>query len=261
MTTSVKQAVRDFWDAEPCGTRDVELEEGTPEFFARLESERNDREPFIADFAYFTEHRGKRILEVGVGAGTDFVRFARAGAIATGVDLTHHGVELTRQRLALEGLEADVLEADAEALPFEEDTFDFVYSWGVVHHTEHPEEAAREILRVTRPGGRICVMVYHRWSLVGLQSWLVHGLARGRPSRTLREVIWHYHESLGTQAYTIPEALALFDGLATRRVTPVVTPYDVRITRTRFLPRWVQTIIPRRWGWFLVIEGRKGSPT
>lgn len=257
MAASLKQVVRDYWEAEPCGTRGVKLVEGTSEFFARLERERNEREPFIARFARFAEQRGQRVLEVGVGAGTDFVRFAHAGAHATGVDLTRHGVELTRRRLALEGLTADLCEADAEALPFEDETFDFVYSWGVIHHTERPDQAAREILRVTRPGGRICVMVYHRWSLVGLQSWLVNGLARGKPWRTLREVIWHNHESLGTQAYTIPEALALFDGLSERRLTPLVTPYDVRITRTKFLPRWVQAIIPRRLGWFLVVEGRK----
>lgn len=174
----ITERVREFWESEPCGTRNIELPEGTPEFFAYLEHKRNEREPFINRFACFPEQRGKRILEVGVGAGTDFVRFARAGAIATGIDLTSHGVELTRRRLCLEGLEAQVFQADVRQLPFKDGTFDFVFSWGVIHHTERPELAAREIVRVTRPGGRVAVMVYHRRSLVGLQSWLVNGLGQ-----------------------------------------------------------------------------------
>ena len=257
MADDLKERVRDFWEREPCGTRGVVDEEGTPAFFARLERDRLAREPFVDDFARFAERRGERVLEVGVGAGTDFVRFARAGAIATGVDLTEHGVRLTRRRLELEGLPGYVLRADAEHLPFDSGTFDFAYSWGVIHHTPRPEQAAREIVRVTRPGGRICVMVYHRHSLVGLQSWLVNALAKGRPWRSLKEVIWHHHESIGTQAYTVAEARKLFDGLAAVTVTPIVTPYDVRFTRQRFLPRAVQRLVPARLGWFLVVEGTR----
>jgi ubiquinone/menaquinone biosynthesis C-methylase UbiE len=254
---SLKDSVRAFWEAEPCGTEGVELDEGTPEFFAQLERDRVQLEPFIDRFARFSEQRGRRLLEVGVGPGTDFVRFVRAGAKATGIDLTAHGVELTRRRLALEGLEADVRQGDAEHLPFGDGAFDFVYSWGVIHHTEDPPRAAREIVRVTAPGGRVCVMVYHRRSLVAVQSWLVNGLARGKPLRPVRELIAEYHESAGTQAYTRSEARDLFVGLEDVSVTPVVTPYDLRIGRRRYLPASVGSVVPRNLGWFLVIEGRK----
>ena len=257
MAPSLKDLVRSFWEEEPCGTRGVELEEGTPAFFARLERDRNEREPFIPIFARFAEQHGQRVLEVGVGPGTDFVRFARSGAIATGVDLTLHGVELTRRRLALEGLDADVLQADAEHLPFDDDSFDFVYSWGVIHHTDNPEKAAGELMRVLRPGGRLCVMVYHRYSLVGLQSWLVNGLGKGRPWRSLRHIIWHHHESIGTRAYSISEARQLFPRMDDFRIAPVVTSYDVRFARNRFLPKWAQRMVPRRLGWFLVLQGQK----
>lgn len=257
MSGTLKERVREFWEAEPCGTRDINLQEGTPEFFERLERERTEREPFIGGFARFLEQRDRRVLEVGVGAGTDFIRFARAGAHATGVDLTEHGVELTKRRLALEDLQANVIKADAEHLPFEDDSFDFVYSWGVIHHTENPEHAASEIARVTRPGGHVCVMVYHRRSLVGFQSWLIHGLGRGKPLKSLSDLIWHHHESIGTRAYTMSEAKRLFPAVVDIEVTPVVTPYDLRVGRNRFLPRRFQRIVPDRLGWFLVIEGRK----
>jgi ubiquinone/menaquinone biosynthesis C-methylase UbiE len=253
----VKDDVRRFWEATPCGTRELTEQEGSREFFDRLERERDAREPFIPRFARFDEQRGREVLEVGLGAATDFIRFARAGAKLSGVDLTEHAIALARRRLELEGLSADIRQADAEHLPFADASFDFVYSWGVIHHTPSTERAAQKIVRVTRPGGSVCVMIYHRRSLVALQCWIVNALLRGRPQRTLTDVIARHIESAGTKAYTIAEARALFAGLSGLRVTPVVTPYDVRITRSRFAPAAVQKLVPARLGWFLVVEGRK----
>ncbi|HET7290919.1 MAG TPA: class I SAM-dependent methyltransferase [Vicinamibacteria bacterium] len=252
-----KEQVRSFWEATPCGTRGFEETEGSAAYFERLERERDEREPFIASFARFAERRGRRVLEVGVGAGTDFVRFARAGAALTGVDLTQHAVDLALRRLEREGLAADVRQADAERLPFPDENFDFVYSWGVIHHTSDPAAAAREIVRVLAPGGETCVMVYHRHSLVALQCWVLYALLAGRPWRSLREVVAAHVESAGTQAYTVAEARALFPGLAEVRVNPVVTPYDLRVSRSGYLPRWALRFVPRRLGWFLVVTGRK----
>jgi SAM-dependent methyltransferase len=130
-----------------------------------------------------------------------------------------------------------------------------VYSWGVIHHTPDVAAAAAEIVRVVKPGGRICVMIYHRHSLVALQAWILNGLLRGRPLRTLKDVIASHIESPGTQAFTVREACRLFPGIEPLTATTVVTPYDVRIARSRFLPRWVQRLVPRRFGWFLVVEG------
>ncbi|NNN06034.1 MAG: class I SAM-dependent methyltransferase [Elusimicrobia bacterium] len=254
---TLKEEVRRFWDKVPCGTRDVRLTEGSPEYFSAIEQDRDAKEPFIADFARFSEQRGKRVLEVGFGAGTDFVRFARAGAVLTGIDLTEHGARLVRARLAHEGLSADIHVGDAENLPFADGTFDLVYSWGVIHHTEDTPRAAREIARVVKPGGRVCVMVYHRHSLVALQCWILNALLRGRPWRTLSDVIFHHIESLGTQAYSLAEAKNLFSSLSSVAVTPRLTPYDVRITRNKYLPVWLRRFIPNRMGWFLVIEGIK----
>jgi len=255
----LKHWVREFWDTTPCGTRDIAAEEGSPAFFRAIAERRDVLEPFIRDFARFSEHRGKRVLEVGVGAASDHVSFARAGANLTGIDLTPHAIELAGKRLALEGLSSDLRVGDAERLPFPDACFDFVYSWGVIHHTPDTPRAAREIVRVTRPGGRVCVMIYQRRSLVALQAWILHGLLKGRPWRSLGDVVWSHIESAGTKAYTATEARRLFADLTDVRVTPVVTPYDVRIGRARFLPRWVQRLVPSTLGWFLVVEGRKPS--
>ena len=251
-----KEAVRNYWNAAPCGTSDVANErEGARD--RELERIRYEREPFIERFAGFESTRGQKLLEVGVGAGTDHLRFARAGAFCTGIDLSEVSLETTRRRIVAEGLSSDLRLADAENLPFPDGTFDIVYSWGVIHHTPDTRCAAREILRVLRPGGRLCVMVYNRRSLVAAQSWILYAALRGDPFRSLSDLLAHHMESPGTKAYTASEAGGLFDGAHWVRVETVVTPYDMRLGRRRFLPRWTWSAVPRRLGWFHVVTGTK----
>ncbi len=100
-------------------------------------------------------------------------------------------------------------------------------------------------------------MIYHRHSLVALQCWALHAALKGRPWRSLREVIGEHIESTGTQAYRIGEARRLFTGLEELEVKPVVTPYDLRVSRSRYLPGWLASLVPKRLGWFLVVRGRK----
>jgi ubiquinone/menaquinone biosynthesis C-methylase UbiE len=249
-----KEAVRRYWDAAPCGTADVANAEEAAKF-REIERIRYGREPFIARFARFDEARGKKILEVGVGAGTDHLRFARAGAQCSGIDLSEVSLDTTRRRLLAEGLASELRVSDAEQLPFPDGSFDLVYSWGVIHHTPDTRRAAREILRVLRPGGRFCVMVYNRHSLVAGQVWLRYAALRGRPGRTLADVLAHHMESPGTKGYTVAEAGSLFDGAKQASVDTVVTPYDMRVGRRRFLPRWSWRVVPGRLGWFHVVSG------
>jgi ubiquinone/menaquinone biosynthesis C-methylase UbiE len=126
--------VERHWNDEACGTRGV-AKTDRKVFFGQIECERYKWEPYIRTFAQFQRGRGKKVLEIGVGAGTDFVNWVRNGAQAVGIDLTEMGTELTRERLALEGLTADVMRGDAECLPFRSNTFDVVYSYGVLHHS------------------------------------------------------------------------------------------------------------------------------
>jgi SAM-dependent methyltransferase len=248
---ALKQEVRSFWEEEPCGSSHAEAAEGSPEFFAQVERSRTDLEPFIADYADFEGSKGKRLLEIGAGLGTDLVRFARAGAHVTGVDLTEHSARLVRRRLELEGLDGEVLVADAERLPFEDDAFDKVYSWGVLHHTPDSERAFREALRVLRVGGETCIMLYARRSWVAWGMWARHGPLAGRPFRSVSEVLAHHMESEGTKGYTVRELRRAFAGLEGLRVEHVSTPYDRRFAGP------VAALTARWLGWFLVVRGRK----
>ena len=245
-----KAAVQEFWNAEPCGARHGEAAEGTPEFFANVERRRIELEPFIAGYADFEGSRGESVLEIGCGLGTDLIRFARNGARVTAIDLTPRSVQLARARLEQEGLEGEIEVGDAENLAFADGSFDRVYSWGVLHHTPGTERAIREALRVVRPGGRVCLMLYARRSWVGFALWARYALARGRVRRSLADVIAHHMESDGTRAFTPRELRVLLGGLEDLRIHRQATASDRRVVGPLARPtgRWL--------GWYLIVTGR-----
>jgi SAM-dependent methyltransferase len=114
----------------------------------------------------YDRYRGKRVLEVGCGMGCMAMNWALNGAAVTAVDLNPVAVAQTRSRFDVFGLAGEIREADAESLPFPDNTFDFVYSWGVLHHTPGTRPAIAELRRVLKPGGRVGVMLYNRQSLL-----------------------------------------------------------------------------------------------
>src|SRR5436853_917750 len=161
---SLKERVRDFWQKNPCGTKFTDAEMGTRAFYERVEEHRYEKEWHIPAAADFKSARGLRVLEIGCGLGTDGAQFARAGAIYTGVDLTVAAVELAQTNFSSRGLQGEFRVADAEKLDFPDESFDVVYSHGVLHHTPDIRAAVHEIHRVLKPHGRAVVMLYHRGS-------------------------------------------------------------------------------------------------
>ena len=159
---NLKERVRAFWQANPCGVKFADAVPGTRHFYELVEAHRYTKEWHIPGAADFAGGRGLQVLEIGCGLGTDGAQFAEAGADYTGVDLTEAAVELARKRFELFNLPGTFQTADAESLDFVDEGFDLVYSHGVLHHTPDIEKAIREIHRVLRPGGRAVVMLYHR---------------------------------------------------------------------------------------------------
>lgn len=187
------------------------------------------------------------MLEVGVGAGTDFVKWVRHGAVASGIDLTEQSVALTRERLALEGLEADVRVADVEDLPFEDNTFDIVYAYGVLHHSPDTPRAVREVYRVLRHGGAARVMIYHYPSWVCFMLWGVHSLAGGRPWQSPRRAVLEHLESPGTKVYTVAEARRLFGAFGQVQVRTQLSHADILLMppSARYKARWHRELVWR----------------
>ena len=259
----LKAAVRDYWNTHPCGTEKSSAAKYSRTYYDELEQRRYEREPEIFSFAQFTRSYGQRILEVGVGAGADFLQWVRSGAKAHGVDLTPEAIQHTERRLEAYGLKAEELRiADCESLPYEENSFDLVYSWGVIHHSPNTEQALRELVRVCRPGGSCKLMVYNRHSLVAFRLWLKYGLLAGKPWRSLSRVVYHHMESIGTKAYTRKEVEAMLSPLSVEnvRIEPTITYYDVKDVTNKLyglLSGAVARIIGDRFGWFLCVQFHK----
>ena len=165
--------VKDYWNRH---IHDLEITRhpvGSPGFFADLDEYHFEKLHHLLRLVDFDGYRGKQVLEVGCGAGTDLVRFARGGAHVTGVDLSSSAIALARQNFAQHGLEADLREADGERLPFANDSFDLVYAHGVVQYTPDDRALVRECHRVLKPGGQAVFQVYNRISWLNALSKLM----------------------------------------------------------------------------------------
>lgn len=252
-----KCGIQRYWDARPCGASEFFASEGPARFFQAHAQLRYQREPEIQRFASFERWKGQRVLEIGVGMGADYIRFAKVGAKAIGVELSLRSLELARQNAETNQVTPLLLNADTESLPFGDCSFDLVYSWGVLHHTPDTERALHEVYRVLKPGGECRAMLYHRRSLVALQCYLLYGLAGLRPFTSLSDLIGAHMESPGTKAFSTAEAKFLFRGFREVGIKPAVTAYDLRLSRRWFAPRWMLRLVPATLGWFLLIRAQK----
>jgi SAM-dependent methyltransferase len=290
----LKERVRAFWQAHPCGTKFSDAEMGTPEFFERVEAHRYDKEWHIPGAAGFAGTRGVRVLEIGCGLGTDGAQFAKAGADYTGVDLTEAAIDLARTRFEVSGLKGEFRVADAENLDFPNDSFDLVYSHGVLHHTPDTARAVAEIHRVLKPGGRAVVMLYHRGSYnyrVGIRILrragarllksegglgIIHRLT-GEPLESLREHAGLLNASrngyLGSEeflsqstdgagnplarVYSRREARALFEDFREVKLRAYFLNKRFIPLTGKLLPRGVESALASRWGWHLWIYATK----
>lgn len=197
------------------------------------ESERYSAYPWLYDAAEFREHRGECVLEVGCGTGCDLLQFAKNGAIATGIDITRRHLELAHSRL--DGM-ARVLCADATCLPFPDRSFDCVYSHGVIHHSDRPQIIAHEILRVLKPGGRLNIHVYARYSFARLDYIRLYG-------RDWKRHVENSTDPVHLDLYTARDIRRLFPGVELVMQKYAIHPWF------RPLERWL--------GWFLVATGYK----
>ena len=173
------QKVSEYWNARPCNIRHSTKPVGTKEYSDEVEARKYFVEPHIPGFAEFHRWNGKKVLEIGCGIGTDTINFVRNGAQVTAVDLTEKSLAVARQRIAVSGMDDAVrfFEADAEQLGnyVPADKYDLVYSFGVIHHTPHPERVLEQIRKYVTPTSTVKIMVYNRWSWKVLWILFVYG--------------------------------------------------------------------------------------
>lgn len=291
---TLKDRVRAFWQENPCGTKFADAPPGSRRFYELVEAHRYDKEWHIPAAAGFSQSQNLNVLEVGCGLGTDGAQFAKAGAIYTGIDLTDAAVDLARRRFELFQLPGTFRVADGERLDFPDNTFDIVYSHGVLHHTPDTVAAVREIHRVLRPGGKAVVMLYHRDSYnyrvnismlrrtgVQLLRWnagvkLVHFLT-GEPEESLREhakQLKNQSEYLESEeflsrntdgagnplarVYSRSEARELFKDFPSVELRTYFLNKHWLPVLGPILPRSLESQMASRWGWHLWIYATKG---
>jgi SAM-dependent methyltransferase len=279
MAGETQGEVRSWWSRNPMTydwRGEIPYEHGSPEWLEEVER-RFLRETWFAQppgappfsgLIPFDELGGRDVLEIGCGTGVHARLLAEAGARLTAVDLTPTAVELTRRRLELHGLQADVREADAEHLPFDDASFDFVWSWGVIHHSAHTGRVVGEIARVLRPGGRLALMIYHRSSITyWVQYQLIRGVLGGRLLRgeSPAEIANRYSDGVIARHYTRGELEALlapsFEDVRTEVMgqlgEAVPLPARLRLPVEGYVPVGLRQSMLRRWGWFLFASARR----
>ncbi len=164
----LNQRVRSWWHSNPFNYF-VGDEEGSWAFYRNIDRKflkwipfmQHGGYPFLTRYVDMKGLKGKKLLDIACGTGVLTEQFVRMGADVTAIDLTPKAVELTKKRLDLYKIQATVLEADAQKLPFPDNSFDFVCAWGCLMHMPRTELAITEIHRVLKPGGKMIAMMYH----------------------------------------------------------------------------------------------------
>lgn len=261
--------VHSYWNNRPCNIRHSTKEVGSKEYFAEVEQRKYMVEPHIPGFAEFEKWKGKKVLEIGCGIGTDTINFARAGAQVTAVDLSDKSLELAKQRAEVFGLDVKFYNANSEELsktvPVEK--YDLIYSFGVLHHTPHPEKAFEELKKYMGPDSTIKIMVYYRLSWKVLWIILTYGLGQFWKAD---ELIAKYSEAQTgcpvTYSYTKKTVKKLLSGFTITDVSvDHIFPYVIKdYVKYRYRFVWYFRILPRpvfRWlekhfGWHLCVTAR-----
>jgi ubiquinone/menaquinone biosynthesis C-methylase UbiE len=266
--------VREYWNNRPCNLRHSPEPVGTRAYFGQVEARKYLVEPHIPGFAQHERWAGKRVLEVGCGLGTDTINFARAGAHVTAVDLSSASLELARKRAEVFGLQDRIqfVEANAERLSEFVDPapYDLVYSFGVIHHTPHPERALDEIRRhFTGPNTTLKLMVYYRWSwkVFAILFTEAHGafwrldeaVARHSEAQTGCPVTYTYtkkslREWLERTDFAVEEMFV--DHIFPYRVPDYVQYRYVKAFPFNVLPHALSRMLERRLGWHLCVTAK-----
>lgn len=227
----IKQ-VEDFWDRRPCNVRHSPRSVGTRVYFDEVEARKYFVEPHVLRLAQFERWRDKEVLEIGCGIGTDTINFARHGASVTAIDLSAKSLEIARLRAEVYGLQDRIrfYQGDAEQLtkfvPVQ--PYDLIYSFGVIHHTPHPEQVIEQMRNYVQPGSTIKFMVYHRhsWKVF----WILMSYGKGQFWRLAELVARNSEAQTGCPVtYTFTR----------QEIQDLLEHYGFRVTET-----WVDHIFP-----------------
>lgn len=265
--------VQDYWNRRPCNIRHSTAEIGTKEYFDQVEARKYLVEPHIPAFAEFERWKGKKVLEIGCGIGTDTINFARAGAEVTAVDLSVESLKLAKQRAKIFGLSDRIkfYEVDAEKLSeyIPAQKYDLVYSFGVIHHSPHPEKIIEQIRQhFVHSGSELKIMVYYRYAWKVLWIMLTNG--RGQFWKLDRWIAEHSEAQTGcpvTYSYTKKTIKDLIgEGFEIKEnYVEHIFPYRIKdYVKYQYVKEWYWRIFPnsifrmveKKLGWHLCVTAK-----
>lgn len=252
--------VSDFWDNQPCNSRDSAQQAGTEEYFDETERKKYDEEPHILPFADFNAWKGKKVLEIGTGIGIDAIHFARAGALYTGVDLSEKSLTLCKERFNAHGLSGRFYHGNSEELssfvPIE--PYDLVYSFGVIHHTPRPEKVFAELKKYCSPTTELRIMLYAKWSWKVLRIILVQG----------RGAFWKRDELVRQNSEAQADCPVIYT-YTFQEVRDLMKDFEIVEIRKDYLSLWgtekefvydlplfIRHLLERMLGWNILIKAR-----
>jgi 2-polyprenyl-3-methyl-5-hydroxy-6-metoxy-1,4-benzoquinol methylase len=247
----VLESIREYWNKHIHDLEIVRSPLGTHGFFSELEEYRFNKLEYLTKIVDFSAYKGKQLLEVGCGVGIDLVRFARHGAVATGIDLAEVAVGLARRNAELHHVTATIETMDGEHLKFSDRTFDVVYAHGVLQYTNDPSKMIREIYRVLKPGGEAILMVYNGYSWLNIMSKLFRVKLEHEDAPVLRKYsIGEFRRMLGPFSHVeiIPERFPVRSRLH--------GGFKGTLYNTAFVGAFnlVPRAVVRRFGWHLMAK-------
>ena len=239
------ETVKDFWQAHVNNEYYTKERRASEAYFHQIEERRYRFHYHLAELFARLRGRSGKLLEVGCGIGVDSIQMARCGFDVTAVDLTENALAVAREFAAHRGVDIDFRLGNAECLEFGDESFDVVYSFGVLHHTPDIEKSVAEVRRVLKPGGTAHVMLYHRTSLVNL----VHRLLR-LPYESPKNLKDHCPVVYTFTRRGVRELFAEFSDVSVRAEYPFTFGFGPLGTRT---PLWLRRLLGRAIGWHLMI--------
>lgn len=265
-----KENAKQVWGATPAGfVYGGGYEPGTKEYFENVIAKRSAYEiPWLFELVPFASFKHKKVLEVGCGAGYDAYEFCKNGADYTGIDIATENIDRTKKHLAHYGYYPKIIEGDAENLNFREESFDIVFSNGVLHHTPDIEKSFREAYRVLKIKGEFWLIVYHRDSVAyWLRLFLFDHILK------FGFLKMNFKERLSAIEYTTSEAKPIVNVYTRRRVKALLCEagFEVESIRVRKLLKEDLPIsclwknIPQSWldaigrlfGWYIIAKAKK----
>jgi 2-polyprenyl-3-methyl-5-hydroxy-6-metoxy-1,4-benzoquinol methylase len=255
-TADVQERNRLWWESLPMTYVDWSADERTriENNFAQVRDQYWQGNPWLEQNFDPKSLAGQRVLEIGCGAGSVATSLAVAGAKVTAIDLTEQAIKLTKMHAASMGAELEAIQMDAESMTFADQSFDFVFSWGVLHHSHDTERAFREVARVLKPGGKGLIMVYNKNSLRYYLKGLIWLLAKGKlfAGDTFETVQRHYTDGFYHRHFTPKE---LNDCL--RRAGLTTDRLSISHMQKQMIPgipAGVDKTLKDKSGWFLIAE-------